>query len=316
MIDTLPGSVGFVSAVPDQGSCAQAAGVITCNLGSVPVGSTNIVIVVTSTVAGTVTNTAGVTTSTDDPAAANDTATENTTVESPENPPVANNDTAATPEDTQVVIDVTANDTDPDADLDPTSVTITAAPTNGTATVDPTTGQITYTPNPDYHGPDSLTYQICDLTSPTPLCDTATVTITVNPDPDPPVFTGSTTVVVTVADAPGTLSLTDPDGDNFTVFVLNGPLPSGLGLEEDGSWTGETRAAGSYPVTLRVCDDHDPAACTDFTLLLQVTLLPVTGINSGRMALAGLLTLIVGGLLRQISRRQDAIALSGGDPGS
>ena len=38
--DTLPGSVTFVSATPSQGSCSQAAGVVTCPLGVVPFGTT------------------------------------------------------------------------------------------------------------------------------------------------------------------------------------------------------------------------------------------------------------------------------------
>ncbi|WP_293691988.1 SdrD B-like domain-containing protein, partial [Spirosoma sp. 48-14] len=44
-------------------------------------------------------------------------------------------------------------------------------------------GTYTYTPNTNYLGPDSFTYQVCDLTSPTPLCATATVGITVTAGP-------------------------------------------------------------------------------------------------------------------------------------
>jgi len=44
-------------------------------------------------------------------------------------------------------------------------------------------GSYTYTPNPNYLGPDSFTYQVCDLTLPTPLCATATVGITVTSGP-------------------------------------------------------------------------------------------------------------------------------------
>ena len=33
--DTLPSGVTFVSATPTQGSCSEAGGVVTCNLGSV-----------------------------------------------------------------------------------------------------------------------------------------------------------------------------------------------------------------------------------------------------------------------------------------
>jgi hypothetical protein len=53
-------------------------------------------------------------------------------------------------------------------------------------------------------------------------------------------------------------------------------------LNPDGSWSG-TATGGSYPLDLRVCDDQVPPACTDFTMVLVVSLLPVTGMsNAGR----------------------------------
>ena len=50
-----------------------------------------------------------------------DTATVDITVTVTNDPPVANDDSPSTSEDVAVVIDVAANDTDPDADLDPTT---------------------------------------------------------------------------------------------------------------------------------------------------------------------------------------------------
>ena len=59
--DTLPASVTYVSATPSQGSCSQAAGVVTCNLGTILAeASATIDIVVKPTVAGVITNTASV----------------------------------------------------------------------------------------------------------------------------------------------------------------------------------------------------------------------------------------------------------------
>ena len=73
-----------MSATPDQGSCSEAAGTVTCALGTVADGaSVDVVIVVTvpsDTAAGTVTNNASVTTSTSDPAAGNDATSEDTTI--------------------------------------------------------------------------------------------------------------------------------------------------------------------------------------------------------------------------------------------
>jgi uncharacterized repeat protein (TIGR01451 family) len=44
--DKLPGGVGFVSASPSQGGCAQASGTVVCSLGALPVGSQALVTVV------------------------------------------------------------------------------------------------------------------------------------------------------------------------------------------------------------------------------------------------------------------------------
>ncbi|MCO6175378.1 Ig-like domain-containing protein, partial [Flavobacterium sp. NRK F10] len=82
--------------------------------------------------------------------------------------PVATDDNAVTNEDTPIIIDVIANDTDIDGTIDPTTVVVTVSPSNGTVTVDPVTGEVTYTPNPDYFGTDTFEYQVCDNEG---LCD-------------------------------------------------------------------------------------------------------------------------------------------------
>ena len=86
--------------------------------------------------------------------------------------PVAGDDSATTSEDTAVTVDVAANDTDPDGNLNPASVTITVPAANGTATPNGT-GGITYTPAANFNGTNIFTYRICDTTS---LCATAAVT--------------------------------------------------------------------------------------------------------------------------------------------
>jgi uncharacterized repeat protein (TIGR01451 family) len=79
--DTLPASVTFVSATPSQGSCAHAAGVVTCNLGTLGNGlSASIDIVVRPTQAGVITNNAGVTSQTSDPLAGNNTSSVDTSI--------------------------------------------------------------------------------------------------------------------------------------------------------------------------------------------------------------------------------------------
>lgn len=92
--------------------------------------------------------------------------------------PSAQDDVAETPENTDVVIDVTANDSDSDGSIDPTSVTITDGPDHGSVSVDPVTGDITYTPDPGYFGPDHFEYSVCDDGDPA-RCVTAQVDVTV-----------------------------------------------------------------------------------------------------------------------------------------
>jgi len=61
--NTLPNGIGFVSATASQGSCAQAMGVVTCNLGTLPAFSNAVVSLIVTTLADGLglTNAAGVT---------------------------------------------------------------------------------------------------------------------------------------------------------------------------------------------------------------------------------------------------------------
>ncbi len=79
--DTLPASVTFVSASPTQGSCSQAGGTVTCNLGNMAISATaTLTIVVTPTATGTISNTATVRANEPDANLTNNTATVTTTV--------------------------------------------------------------------------------------------------------------------------------------------------------------------------------------------------------------------------------------------
>ncbi|MCC6544773.1 MAG: DUF11 domain-containing protein, partial [Nitrospirae bacterium] len=70
--DTLPAGVTYVSATPSQGSCSQAAGTVTCPIGTIAYpGSATVTIVVTPTAAGTLNNSAGVSSTTSDPNGSN-----------------------------------------------------------------------------------------------------------------------------------------------------------------------------------------------------------------------------------------------------
>ena len=102
-------------------------------------------------------------------------------------PPVAVGDSAFTSVDTAVIIDVLANDYDPDFpsnDIDPATVAIVTGVAHGSTGVNPVTGAVTYTPNAGYLGPDSFTYTVDDDFLPPATSNVATVTITISSCPN------------------------------------------------------------------------------------------------------------------------------------
>ena len=87
--DTLPTTVTFVSATPSQGDPCTGTATVSCNLGTINAsGSATVTIKVTPTTDADLSNTAGVSSSTPDPATANNSDTE-TTVVNPSQPPTA-----------------------------------------------------------------------------------------------------------------------------------------------------------------------------------------------------------------------------------
>lgn len=101
-------------------------------------------------------------------------ATVSITVKPVNDPPVANDDTATTTENTAVTINVLSNDIDVDGDT--LTVSSATSPTNGLVVINPD-NTITYTPNTSFNGVDTFTYTISD---PLLAVATATVTVTVN----------------------------------------------------------------------------------------------------------------------------------------
>jgi VCBS repeat-containing protein len=90
--------------------------------------------------------------------------------------PVANNDSASTDKNTNVIINVLGNDTD--ADGDAMTPVVETNGQHGTATVNPN-GAITYAAT-GWTGTDSFTYYVCDNWTTVACSTAATVTVTVS----------------------------------------------------------------------------------------------------------------------------------------
>ncbi len=128
-----------------------------------------------------------------DPGGLTDTAIITVTVGGANDPPDAIDDSVETAEDAALVIDVLANDTDPQGQI--LTLAAVGAATNGeTAGV---SNQVHYTPTLDFYGIDVFTYTVSDGA----LTDTATVTVTINSINDLPTL-----------DAPGDVSLAEDSG--------------------------------------------------------------------------------------------------------
>ncbi|MCD4780029.1 MAG: tandem-95 repeat protein [Candidatus Omnitrophica bacterium] len=136
-------------------------------------------------------------------------------------PPVANDDSGTTDEDTPVIIDAMANDTDPDGD----SLSVISMDTTGIVglVTNHGDGNFTYGPNGQFESlqvgesdTDSFTYNVSDGNGGT---DEATVTITINGVNDAPVANddSATTGEDTLVTIDVVANDSDPDGDTLLV---------------------------------------------------------------------------------------------------
>ncbi len=192
-------------------------------------------------------------------------ATVSIMVSSVNDPPMANDDTATTQEDTPIVtIDVLANDTDVDnvgryLYLDTFSVTAVSQGTNGSVTINPDS-TLTYSPNANFHGSDTFTYTISDNKG-LGLTDTAKVNVTVKMVNDAPRFTSAPVTTATVgALYTYDVNAEEPDaGDTLTYSLTAKPadmtINSTTGLIQ---W--KPTQVGDNKVAVKVADNNSTPA--------------------------------------------------------
>ena len=183
------------------------------------------------------------------------TATVIVTVTPVDDPPVAVDDIVITMEDTPIVFDARANDTDIDGG--PLAVIAVTAPAHGAATIE-ASGALRYAPAPDFHGADAFTYTLNGGS-------TATVTVTVLPVDDPPIaFDDAFTVARGAADQVLDVLLNDLDLDGGPKLVVAATQPAHGSVTITGGGT-----AVAYTPHAAYCNTPPGTALDSFTYTLN-----------------------------------------------
>ena len=186
-------------------------------------------------------------------------------------------DFVTTGEDVSVLIDIYDNDTD----LPTNGGTLTTTnPTNGTVSIndnstpnDPLDDSVNYIPNPDYNGPDSFDYTLCNIYGD---CSTATVTIDVLPIVDAindAVATEEETpiqidILNNDNDIPTIVTITNTDPSNGSVIINDGGTPNDPS-DDSITYTPDLDFVGTDAFDYTLCDDI--GNCSTATVTVVVT---------------------------------------------
>jgi uncharacterized repeat protein (TIGR01451 family) len=267
VLDALPSSVSFVSAT-NGGIYDSGSHTVRWVIGGLARGaSTSVSVIVKADESAsevTVTNTAMVAANERDSYRGNDTGTEHTAINTEilNNPPVAENDVAATDEDNPVTVaapGVLNNDFDPDIGDTLTVIAVDTSGTRGAVTAWHSTGSFTYDPNGQFEylqagssTTDSFSYTVSDGNG---GIDTATVTITIHGANDAPTNISLDNSSIAENQPPGTavgsFSTSDTDmGDTFTYTLV-----SGTGDNDNASFTivgSQLRTAASFDYETKI----------------------------------------------------------------
>ncbi|HJX27669.1 MAG TPA: tandem-95 repeat protein, partial [Thermoanaerobaculia bacterium] len=181
--------------------------------------------------------------------------------------PVANPNTATTPEDNPVIIAVLANDTDADGDI--LQVASVIQGTKGAVAINPDR-TVTYTPNTDVSGSDSFTYTVSDGNGGTA---TAAVTLTVTAVNDAPVAVNDT--AATTAEVLVNVTVlgndVDVDGPSLTVTSVTQPAHGTTVVNADQTirYTPASGYKGSDAFTYTVADGAGGTATATVTMTVN-----------------------------------------------
>ncbi len=123
------------------------------------------------------------------------------------------------------------------------------------------------------------------------------------------------TVTGTVGGELPPLSITDRQGDTYTVTLVGGSLPDGITLDRDGSFRGVANESGTFLIRVEACDAR--GACDVYDVVVTVTArtatststtstpLPRSGSESMQLAAWALASLLTGVALVLLGRRRN-----------
>ncbi len=189
--------------------------------------------------------------------------------------PVANDDSRGTKVNTDVIVDVLANDTG--LDDGGLVLSVSSNPSHGTVVVN-TDKTVSYSPSTDYIGTDSFIYQICDIDN---ECSTATVTINVKVNNSVPNVIDDK--LFTKVNTAGTFDILSNDlgleDGGIKVELLNQIIAGTVVVNSDNTitYTPLTGFEGTDVFDYKVTDvdgDYDIA-----TVTMVVTSSPIPGFN-------------------------------------
>ena len=169
------------------------------------------------------------------------------------------------------IIDVQANDSDPDGIGDTLTTSILEFPMHGAAVV-VDKDSIRYTPEADYFGLDTLLYQVCDTSM---LCASDTVFIIINEMNEAPIAVTDFLVIDgntlnSIIDVQANDSDPNGEGDTLVTFILAAPMHgTAVVVDEDSiRYTPETNYFGLDTIVYQVCDTS--MICASDTVFITI----------------------------------------------
>ncbi len=171
--------------------------------------------------------------------------------------PIAANDAFTVGEGATSSLNVLPNDTDPQNDIDASTVTVIGQPANGSASVQ-TDGRIIYIHNGSETTSDTLTYLVQDTEG--NLSNTATISLTITPANDAPIAVNDVFTVTQGTTTNINLATNDTDIDNAldltSITIISAPSEGALVDNNDGTvaYTNTSTGASSDSFTYTIDD--------------------------------------------------------------